>query len=377
MHNKNIAIISGELSGDLQGSFLAQNLRDMLPDYDLWGYGGNFMRSAGVGTIVDISELAVMGLVDVAKKYFHFRKLLNSLCAEIVRKKPSVVVLIDYPGFNLALAKKLKHSGIPVCYYISPQFWAWAQWRVEKIRKYVDTTIVILPFEVEFYKKHGIDVHYVGHPFIDTVQPEMSRERFRSKYGVGDNTIAILPGSRKTEIERLLPVMLNCAGLFLKVHPDFTAIIAAADSMGEYIRARVPIDDRIKIVVDATYCTMAYSKSAIVASGSATLEALISKLPTIVLYKVDTLSWAIGKHLIEVPHIALANLVASERLFPEFIQDIDCDSVVCELEKITFDTALRAMLEQKMTAAAKLLGSGNAAQKAAKIVEGIIFAKKT
>ena len=369
-NRNNILIVAGEISGDLQASLLVREFRKLAPGVHFWGFGGEKMRSEGVETIVDVSELAVMGLFDVVKHIPRLRALRENLICHVKERRPSGVILVDYPGFNLSLAERLRNFRTPVGYYISPQIWAWGEKRIEKVRKYIDKMVCILPFEKEFYFKRGIDVEYVGHPFVDIVKPEMSETVFFAHTGVDKDFLLLLPGSRRKEISRLLPKMLQAYSMLKNKYPQQQAMIASAQGMDEYIHGFYPEKYGVPIVCDATYSAMAYAKCAIVASGSATLECLVSNLPSAVIYRVDPLSWAIGKWLIKTPHIALANLVAEERVFPELIQSVNARVLSRLAEKLLFEKQLRNEMIQKMRLAVANLGAGGAAQKAA-----IIFSK--
>ncbi|MCD6594857.1 lipid-A-disaccharide synthase [bacterium] len=376
MANKeNILIVAGEPSGDLQASFLVKSFSDIAPEIHFWGFGGEKMRQVGVETIVDVEKLAVMGLFDVIKEIPRFRKYMKDLIEQTKIRRPIGAILVDYPGFNLRLAKKLKTLDIPIGYYISPQFWAWASWRVSKVKNYVDKMVCILPFEPDFYRKHNIDVDFVGHPFIDTVKPELSENEFRKKFGINGDFIVFLPGSRKKEIVRLLPEMLKTYEI-IESAKKLIAVIAEAPGTNEIISKILKENDapsEIKTVEDFTYSAMSYAKAGIIASGSATIEALICGLPAIVVYRVDSISWAIGKYFINVPHIALANLVANERIYPEFIQKFTPNILAENFLKILDDKNIQAKMKDKSLSAKSKLGKGNSPSKAAKIFEKLFM----
>jgi len=369
---KNIVIVAGEPSGDLQASLLVDSFRGIYPEAKFWGFGGEKMRSAGVETIIDIGELAVMGFVDVIKDIPRLKKLMRMLLHEVERRKPSGAILVDYPGFNLSLAKKIKKMNLPLAYYISPQLWAWAEGRVKKIRKYVDKMVCILPFEKEFYIRHGISVDYVGHPFIDIVTPEISAEEFRRSTGIEGDFIVLLPGSRTKEIYRLLPSMLETYKTLTAEGVEISAIIASAQGTKDTILELIS-GKEIPIIEGATYSAMSYAKAGLVSSGSATLECLISGLPAVVVYRVDRLSWMIGKRMIKVQSIALANLIAGEAVYPEFVQYFTPDILADAIKPLILDEPLRQVMKQKLEGACGKLGAGGASDNAAKILAQFFF----
>ncbi len=372
---KNILIVAGEPSGDLQASLLVESFSKIDSEIHFWGFGGEKMRNVGVETIVDVENLAVMGLFDVVAEIPRIRGYMRKLMEQVKIRKPLGAILVDYPGFNLKLAKKLKKLDIPVGYYISPQFWAWASWRVKKVKKYVDRMVCILPFEKEFYKKYGIDVDFVGHPFIDIVKPEISEDEFREKFGLNGDFAVFLPGSRKKEISRLLAPMLEICDI-IGSKREIDIVIAATPQTAEYIENMTNkrhLKRRPKVISGLTYSAMSYAKAGIIASGSATVEALILGLPAIVVYRVDSISWAIGKMLIKVENIALANLIAEERIYPEFIQKFTPEILAENLLKFLDDEKIRTEMKSKLSSAKSKLGEGGAPSKAAKIFKNLFM----
>ena len=372
---KNILIVAGEPSGDLQASLLVESFSKIDSEIRFWGFGGEKMRNVGVETIVDVENLAVMGLFDVVAEIPRIRGYMRKLMKQVKIRKPLGAILVDYPGFNLKLAKELKKLDIPVGYYISPQFWAWASWRVKKVKKYVDRMVCILPFEKEFYRKYGIDVDFVGHPFIDIVKPEISENEFREKFGLNGDFAVFLPGSRKKEISRLLAPMLEICDI-IGSKREIDIVIAATPQTAEYIENMTNkrhLKRRPKVISGLTYSAMSYAKAGIIASGSATVEALILGLPAIVVYRVDSISWAIGKMLIKVENIALANLIAEERIYPEFIQKFTPEILAENLLKFLDDEKIRAEMKSKLSSAKSKLGEGGAPSKAAKIFKNLFM----
>ncbi len=358
--NRNIFIVAAEHSADLHGSHLVREITAQLPDAQIWGAGGELMRAMGVRTLVDVHELSVMGFTDVLRQLPRLERIFRYLLGECERQKPALAILIDYPGFNLRLARALKQRQIRVGYYISPQLWAWREGRIEKVRRYVDKMAVILPFEKDFYAARGIDVEYVGNPFAEIVQPECSRENFEQRFGAG-RKLLLLPGSRDKEILRTLPLMKQ---IVEKLHGDFSVLVAAAQGKGALIKSLCQCGE---VFEGMTYTAMRYSTAALVTSGTATLECLVSQLPAVVLYKIDALSWALGRNLIKVPHIALANLISGERVYTEHIQDINVDAVAAEISTLLFNDTANADLRNVLADKKAILSKGNAAKNAARV----------
>ncbi len=363
----NILVIAGEPSGDLHASKLIDHLKENA-DLDIWGTGGNGCISSGMELLEHVRDLSVMGIWEVLPKLLWFKELERRIVREAQKRRPSAAILVDYPGFNLSIAPKLSALGIPVIYYISPQFWAWKEGRVKKIKRYVDRMIVILPFEREFYKKHGIKVDYVGHPFIDVVKPGMEEAEFRRRNDLGDSPfILLLPGSRRQEFQRHMP-------LFTRVHDMLS------DRIPEY-KWRVLLSDNInntdshlsgstiKCIVGDNYSAMSYASFGLITSGSATLEAAVSLLPHFVVYKTSPLTYQIFKYLVKVDRIGLANLVAGKTVSPEFIQgEASPENIANSLFEILSDREAVHKMNRGYEEIRDLLGEGDAAKRAAEIV---------
>jgi len=359
-----IYLIAGEASGDLHGANLAHELVRILPQamYRFWG--GDLM-SKELGTPVKhIRDLAFMGFVEVL---LNLKTILGniSFCKKDIEAfKPDILVLIDYPGFNLRIAEWAKKKGIRVVYYISPQIWAWKQKRVYKIRESVDVMLTILPFETDFYKKFDYPVEYVGHPLLDAVEKfkAQPREDFRKIHSLSDKQIlAVLPGSRKQEISKKLPVMLEAAKNF----PDYQVVIAGAPAIdASYYNSF--LSENCSIVFGETYSLLANADLGIVTSGTATLETALFRVPEVVCYIGNPLSYRIAKSLIKVNYISLVNLIMDEEVVKELIQD-DCnpERITEELRKLEQGTPERKQLEEKYDQLIKLLGTGGASKKAA------------
>lgn len=377
MDSKNVIIVAGEASGDLHGASLVREIKKIDPKVTFSGIGGRGLKSAGMDVRFDSKDLAVMGIFEVivrlAKIFQAFRYLRHFLKTH----KPDLLILIDYPDFNLPLAKIAKKCDIPVMYYISPQVWAWRKGRVKKIAKFVDKMVVIFPFEVTFYKKYNVDVEFVGHPLLDIVQPTSLREEAKRQLGLkeGKTTIALFPGSRSSEIRRILPSMLGAAKILKEALPDIQFILSIAPTLGKHdIEPLIPGDVKdLKVTDGYIYDVMNTSDLIITASGTATVEAAIMNIPMVIIYKVSPLSYFIGRRLIKVNHIGMVNLIAGERVVPELIQDeATPDRITNECLRILGDKLVAVTIKEKLKQVKDRLGVGGASRKAALIAYGLL-----
>jgi len=327
-------IIAGEASGDLHGSNLMKALKQKDPDAEFRFWGGDLMTKQG-GTIVKhYRDLAFMGFLEVA---MNLRTILNNIkfCKEDIQNNgPDVLILVDYPGFNLRIARFAKELGIKVVYYISPQLWAWKEGRVEIIKKYVDEMMVILPFEEDFYKKHGVHSHFVGHPLLDAISTlqDVNNEDFKRDNGLNEKEIiALLPGSRKQEVEKMLQIMLSVRPYF----KEYQFVIAGAPSLPKEFYEKY-VDDNVHFVSNKTYDLLRCSRAALVTSGTATLETALLNVPEVVCYRGSKVSYAIAKRLVKnIKYISLVNLIMDREVVKELIQnDLNTNNLVEELTKI-------------------------------------------
>lgn len=300
--------IVGEVSGDLLASKVVEKLSEMDIDAQFYGSGGERMRREGVELTVDIKQMAFMGLAEVLKNIFRVWRNFRVLKKSILEINPDVIVLVDYPGFNLRMAKWAKSKGFKVAYYVAPKVWAWKENRVRRIKKYVDVLMVILPFEKEFFEKHEVSTVYVGHPLLELIPPP--------KEGHVKDKIALLPGSRKQEIERMLPVMLKA--MYLEGSVD-KLVVAGLSEFGTEYYEKI-IEGRAELVMDQVYEILDESKLAIVASGTASLEAALKMVPQVVCYAVHPFTYWIAKLLVKVNYISLVNLIMKSPVVPEVIQ---------------------------------------------------------
>lgn len=364
-------IIAGEASGDLHASNLMKALKERDPQADFRCWGGDLMEQAGGDIVKHYKELAFMGFFEVIT---HLNEILRNfkICqTDILLYEPDAVILVDYPGFNLRMAKFAKEQGLKVIYYISPQIWAWKKGRIKKIKKYVDEMMVILPFEEEFYAKNGMKVHYVGHPLLDAVNRDLHQSeevlRFREQYELDDREIiALLPGSRKQEITAILPQMLKMIPLF----PQYQFVVSVVDWQPAELYDKYLKKYSVKKVKGNAYPMLANAKAAIVASGTATLETAMIGTPEVVCYAGNELSYLIAKQLITgIKYISLVNLIMDKPVVAELIQhDYDTPHLRKELQLITEDESHIAAMKADYKQLVTLLGDGSASAKAAEIV---------
>lgn len=325
--------IAGEPSGDLHGKNLLAEIKARQPDLECRGVGGDGLESLGVRLVRHIRETNFMGFVQVVQNLGVIRKLFKDVQADILDFKPDAVVLIDYPGFNLRMAKFCKKHGIKVLFYISPQVWAWKKSRVKKIRRDVDRMFVILPFEKEFFEKENVEVEFVGHPLLDEIaEGNYAREEIRSTYLDGKSQlIALLPGSRKQEISRMLPRMLAVIDQF----PDARFVIAGAPTQEEEFYRGLLGDLPVAVLHNRTYDLLSAADYALVTSGTATLEAALFQVPEIVCYAAGGVSVWLARRLIKVPYISLVNLIMDREVVRELIQqELNTPNLVAELKKL-------------------------------------------
>lgn len=374
-------IVAGEASGDAHAAKLAQALREREPEteFSFFGAAGPKLRQAGVDAVVQADDLSVVGVAEIGRALPMFLRASKELKNAAAREKPDVVVLVDFPDFNLKLAKALKKQGLLIVYYISPQLWAWRKYRISTIRKYVDLMISILPFEKEWYAKRGVDhVEYVGHPLANEVRAGRTKAQFCHDTGLdGSKTIiALLPGSRNKEIERILPVMVETASALAAADPNIQFVVPIVSGRG-----RVDVDRTIhakgsdaiiKVVEGETYDALNASDAAAVTSGTATLETGIIGTPMVIVYKGTKLNYALLRPLISVEHFGLINLIAGERVATELIQnDLTVENLRGELLRL-IDPVENAAMREKLAKASDILGVGGASKRAAELVLGLI-----
>ncbi len=377
----NILIVAGEASGDLHAAGFISSIRRLLPDVHIHGIGGQKMEAAGLDCLFPSSELAVVGLIEV---FSHLRPIIGAY-RKVVRwledKRPDLCVLVDYPEFNLLIARKAKAFGIPVFYYITPQVWAWRQGRVKKLRRYTDAMAVILPFEEPFFRSHGVNATFVGHPLLDVVHAPCSREEFCANHGLlpDRRIVGLFPGSRRGEIARILPHMLDAARRIRRDVPVAQFVIPLAPGLAgdvkRLVREQVVSSGLtgIEVVEDQAYGAMSASDAVLLASGTVTLEAAILGVPMVVTYKVSPLSHMVGQYLIKVPFISLVNLVAARQIVPEILQEaVNGRTLAGELLPLLTDESRRRRMLDGLAEVRRRLGSPGAASRAASLAMEIM-----
>lgn len=335
-----LMIVAGEVSGDSHSAALVKALKQCDPTLTFSGLGGPKMKDAGVDIDEDLTRFAVVGFIEILKHYTEFRRCFECFLTNVKRRKPSAVILVDYPGFNLRLAARLKKMGVPVIYYISPQVWAWKENRVNFIKRNVDLMLVLFHFEKEFYADRGVHVEFVGHPLADDVQLTNTREQTLTKAGLSADkcTIGLLPGSRQKEIESLLPPMLDAAKILHNQDPRFQFLILKAPNLApelfkDYLTQQ---SCPLRLLDGHFHDGLNACDICIVASGTATLETALFLKPMIVVYKTSFLTFTLAKALIKIPYIGLVNIVAGKKIVPECIQnDANGKTIAAELKKST------------------------------------------
>ena len=361
-------IIAGEASGDLHGSNLMKALIEKDPSAEIRFWGGDLMQQIGGTLVKHYRDLAFMGFAEVFMNLREIFKNISVCKNDIQQFKPDVLILIDYPGFNMRIAEFAKKAGIKVHYYISPQIWAWKESRIKSIKRDVDAMYVILPFEKDFYEiQHHFPVHFVGHPLIDAIadRTQIDENTFRDIHQLNKKPIiALLPGSRKQEIKKMLSVMLNIVEKF----PDFQFVIAGAPSQDFEFYEQFITKDNVKFVPNKTYDLLSVSYAAIVTSGTATLETALFKIPQIVCYKTSNISYQIGKRLVKLKFISLVNLIMDKEVVKELIQDdFNEQNLEKELHKI-IDGYQRALMFIDYYDLEKKLGGKGASKKVAELI---------
>ncbi len=323
---KKILVVAGEASGDAHAAHLVDEIKKTLPGASFFGLGGEKMRAAGVQLEQDITRLAVVGFIEVLKHYGQFRKIFRAVVAQAQADRPDAAILVDYPGFNLRLAHRLKKMGVPVIYFISPQVWAWGRGRIATIKRDVALLLVLFKFEEALYADSRFDVRFVGHPLLDVVKPSVGREQLFAGIGFKNNlkTVALLPGSRDREARTLLPVLLRAAQQIHRKLPNTQFLICRSRTLPRELFKtlidRETIDYPYKMLDDDTYNGVAASDLALVASGTATLETAILNKPMVIVYKVSFLTWLTARLVIRIPCIGLVNVIAGKKIVPELLQ---------------------------------------------------------
>ncbi|MBK9425217.1 MAG: lipid-A-disaccharide synthase [Bacteroidetes bacterium] len=362
-------IIAGEASGDLHASNLIKHLKNKDAGFTCRAWGGDLVQAQGVDLVKHYRDLAFMGFIEVVANLRTILRNIDFCKKDILAYKPDVLILVDYPGFNLRIADFAAKNGIHVIYYISPQIWAWKQSRIHQIKRNVNRMIVILPFEKDFYRKHDFNVDFVGHPLLDAISNRARNENansFKSLNKLSDKPIiALLPGSRKQEIKTMLPLMLSVRNQF----PDYQFVIGAAPSLEESFYKDITGNSDISIVFGQTYPLLENAFAALVTSGTATLETALFGVPEVVCYKGSLISYHIARQLIKIKYISLVNLIMDREVVTELIQDdLNPARIKEELTRITLDETGRNRMLQDYESLKQKLGGTGASERAANLI---------
>jgi lipid-A-disaccharide synthase len=376
MPDKKIMIVAGEASGDQRGAEVAVELLKLDPTLSLFGIGGKEMRAASVDTVADVEQLAVMGFIEPLKHLPRILKIFKQMKNLLATEKPDLLILVDYPGFNLRLAKVAKSLGIKVLFYISPQVWAWRQNRVKKIAKVVDHMAVLFPFEEKFYQAHHVPVTYVGHPLTQKIKNAPSQTEARQQLTIADNQVVItlMPGSRHSEVEKLLPLMLQSAQQIAEQKANCQFVLALASTIN-----RANIETQLNnfkldvMISDNSIIAVTAADAVITASGTATLETALLNKPMVIVYKVNKLSAAIAKRVIKIPHISLCNIVAEKGVVKEFLQEnATADNITNEILQIINNESYHHTMLNDLKAINTKLGDMQAAENVARLAESML-----
>jgi lipid-A-disaccharide synthase len=369
MTNNNLMMIAGEISGDLHGASLIKELKMLDPEINIFGIGGDKMQNAGMQIAYHINRMAFLGFVEVVRHIPFIKKVQKQLIELVKAKNINTAVLIDYPGFNLSIAKKLKRMDVKIVYYISPQIWAWGSGRINKIKKLVNKMLVVFPFEKSLYSNHNVDVEFVGHPLLERLKEYdfLSKEKLFEKYDLDRNKeiLLILPGSRDQEVKHLFPEMIKAA-VKLALEFNLQVITACSSNIDENLFNRITEEKDFQVIKNDTYNLLKNSKFGIVKSGTSTLEAALFQLPMIIVYKTSLPTYWIGKGLIKVDQIGMANIICGERVVPELIQNqVREKTIYEECKKILADNTLYETIKSKFKLIKEKLGTEGASAKAA------------
>jgi len=371
-----IFLSAGEASGEYYGAELVAALQKCAPQADFFGLGGRRMEALGFRPIVRSEDVAVMGITEVVRDMPRIYREYRRLRASITNEKADIAILIDFPDVNLSLARRLKRQGVPVIYFVSPQLWAWKRYRIRTVQRYVDRMLTIFPFEERFYHDHGVDAEFVGHPLAEREPPTITREEFAHQAGADPTSldpsrtwIGLLPGSRGKEIRLNLPEMVRAAAM-LSQNLEFLLPLAATltGPQRDHIRALLaellaaePSPPRI-VVVDDARAVLHHARASIVASGTATVEAALIGNPFIVVYRISPLSYAAAKRVVDVPHVAMVNLIAGKRIVPELIQgDFTAPEVVSQLRPLLDNEEARVRMRANLRRVGEMLRSEQSA----------------
>jgi lipid-A-disaccharide synthase len=370
---KSILVVAGEVSGDLHAAKVVQAVQARSPETDFWGIGGDHLRDEDVELLQHTDQMSIMGIIEVLKHYRFFKGVMKQVLAEVDKRKPDAALLVDYPGFNLRLAAELKKRGVKVYYYISPKVWAWNKKRIPKMAKVIDHLMVVFPFEVELFKDTGLQVDFVGNPLVEQIDAFLARDP-ESLPWQSERRIALLPGSRKQEIERILPTMLEAAWKLESQFPDVSFMIATPNEQIERIvKGKVfgchLKPSRLNIVCGNARELMRQAEAAIVTSGTATLETALIGTPHILVYKTSAFTYWFAKSVVKISHIGLVNIVAGRTVCPELIQqDATPEALATETAKLLSESPERKAMLEGYAEVREILGSESASGQVSRMI---------
>ncbi len=369
---KPIMIIAGEDSGDLHGSALIAELKNIDPALQIYGIGGQKMIEAGMTPQYHIKDMAFLGFAEVVKHIPFIRKVQRELLNVVKNRNIKEVVLIDYPGFNLSLAKKLKKLDVKIIYYISPQVWAWGKGRLKKMKRLIDLMIVVFPFEKELYKNAGVKVEYAGHPLVERMNsyPYLSKSGLYEKFNLDDDKdlLLLMPGSRKQEIEKIFPESIKAA-VRLSNELNMQTVVACSGNIDENIFRKLTHEKNFTIIKEHTYDLLKHAKFGIIKSGTSTLEAGLAELPFVVVYSTSALTYFIGKKLIQIDSISMTNIILDKKVIPELIQkDMNTEKIYSVAKSILTDIKKYELIKSELEKLKLKLGSGGASKRAAELI---------
>ncbi len=370
-------MVTGEASGDLHGAHVIHEIKKLLPNITCYGIGGTKMQQAGVDLHTNVSELSVVGLVEVIKHYPRLRKILNKTKTTLKQQKPDLLILIDSPDFNLPLAKTAKQYGIKVLYYISPQIWAWRKGRIKLIQRYVDMMAVVFPFEEKFYLDAGVPVEYVGHPLIKEAHATIDKQHVYTSMNLDTNKklIGLFPGSRVSEIENNYPVLLNAAKTLLKQRKDIQFITPIASTLSNNLLKEHISKAGIEVfsTTDDIYNIINACDAIAAASGTVTLQITLMQVPLLIVYKISPTTYRIFKRIVKFSYAGIANVIAGKEISREFIQtNATAESISAELNKLLSDKEYIAEMKKNMQAVKNTLGDKDGSAATARIAAGLI-----
>ncbi|MCK9210432.1 MAG: lipid-A-disaccharide synthase [Ignavibacteriaceae bacterium] len=369
---KNILVLAGEASGDLHGAALIKAIKAVDPTLSFYGIGGDEMKREGLQLLYHINKMAFLGFVEVIKHLPFIKKVQTDVLKLVEEKNIQTCVLIDYPGFNLSIAKKLNAMERKIIYYISPQIWAWGKHRIHKIKKLVNKMLVLFPFEETFYKKAGVDVTFVGHPLIERINNYSFIERneffSQNNLDVQKEILLVLPGSRIQEVAKIFPSVIEGAIAVAKKF-DLQVVVGCSSNIDERTFKSLSSEKNYRVIKNKSYELFKYAKLGIIKSGTSTLEAALFGLPMVIVYKTNALTYFIGKKLVTLRNIGLANIIAGETVVPELIQnDVNTKNILNECSNFLSDASLYKTISEKLKSLKEVLGNKDASKTAAEII---------